>query len=158
MAESPQGPTASRTSLRHRGRTAIDYRQLNNHGTTAVPARSSPPPKDGAPVAAAGSTDGADTRLDAPVIVETPEGFRYPITVNLRDSYTKVMYGIEEAIMALQPPTWIRVEELYQPVAKAYELYFNRKPVPKGGSLFDAGVAANAILVLLPVPPVLFAP
>ena len=60
--------------------------------------------------------------------------------------------------MALQPPTWIRVEELYQPVAKAYELYFNRKPVPKGGSLFDAGVAANAILVLLPVPPVLFAP
>ena len=115
-------------------------------------ARSSPPPEDGAPAAAAGGTDGVDTRLDASVTVVTPAGFKYPVTINLNDSCDKAMYTIQKAVMALQPPTWIRMEELYQPVAEAYELYLDHKLVPKGGSLFDAGVAANAILVLLPVP------
>lgn len=121
-------------------------------------ARSSPPPEDGAPAAAAGDTDGVGTRLDALVIVVTPAGFKYPITINLHDPYEETMHAIQEAVMALQPPTWLRMEELYQPVAEAYELYFDLKLVPKGGSLFDAGVAANAILVLLPVPPDHFAP
>ena len=86
-------------------------------------------------------------------MVVTPCGLRYPVAVNLLDTYEQAMDTIEATMLALQPPDWLRIEELCQPLAKAYDVYFGGKPVCKKGPLHKAGVGAGAIVVLSPVQP-----